>query len=174
MPSGINLVQDLIGSLEAVLVNMFRLSESLFEITKEERQALLEGKIDTLTNLASKKETILNDIESNDEPRRRITSQLAELKGLDPAKANLSDILAKIDDVDISQIVRLQQGILALQAEIREVNNGNYALATLNLQRLDAVQSYILSLLTPANYYRPTVPLPTVEPPASWGMDRRA
>jgi flagellar biosynthesis/type III secretory pathway chaperone len=174
MPAGLQTIQDLFGSLEAVMVNIFRLFESLNEITKEERQVLLDGKADELMILAKRKEALLNGLESNDESRRALTGQLAKAVGLDAESITLNNILEKLDSVDVEQISRLQQGILALQAEIRETNNGNYALATLNINRLDAVQSYILSLFSPPNYYRPTVPVPTIEPPTSWGMDHRA
>jgi flagellar biosynthesis/type III secretory pathway chaperone len=174
MLSGKQTLQDLFGSLEAVMVNIFRLFESLHEVTKEERQILLDGKADKLVILAKKKEAILKGLESNDESRRSLMDQLTKVIGFNSEAMTLNDILERIDSVDVEQVKRLQQGILALQAEIREINNGNYALATLNMNRLDAVQSYILSLFTPPNYYRSSVVLPVVEPPTSWGMDHQA
>jgi FlgN protein len=174
MPSGLQTTQDLFGSLEVVMVNLFRLFESLHEVTKEERQVLLEGKADELMILAKRKESLLTSLENNEESLHSLTDQLAKAVGLNPESLTLTSILERLKSVDVGQVSRLQQGILALQAEIRDINNGNYALANLNINRLDAVQSYILSLFTPPNYYRPTVGMPMVQPPASWGMDHRA
>jgi flagellar biosynthesis/type III secretory pathway chaperone len=174
MSSGTQVIQDLFSSLESVIVNLFRLFEILREITREERQILLDGKADALIDLAKRKEGILTEMESSDEARRSITNQLAEAVEINPDTATLSDLLKKIDFVDVEQVSRLQEGILALQSEIREINNGNYALATLNINRLDAVQSYILSLFSPPTYYRPNNQLQAKDPPASWGMDHRA
>jgi len=175
MPLGKQTLQDLFDSLEAVLVNTFRLCESLHKITRRERQALLENKADDLLVITREKSDVVTEMESNEEARQVISKELADLLGLEGKVQSLSDLLGKVDNtVDISKILRIQQGILTLQAEIREVNNGNYALATLNLQRLDAVQEYILGLFTPPVYYRPTIKMPVVEAPTSWGRDRLA
>jgi len=174
MSPGTQVIQDLFSSLESVIVNIFRLFETLHEITSQERQILLDGKADALMDLAKKKEGILNEMDSHDESRLSLTNQLAKAVGLNPETVTLSDLLKKLDSADVERVSRLQEGILALQSEIREINNGNYALATLNINRLDAVQSYILSLFTPPNYYRPSTHLQATDPPTSWGMDHRA
>lgn len=166
--------QELLDALETVMVNIFRLCQSLYALSKDERQVMIEGKVDDLISLAQKKETILTEMETNESQRGELTAQLAAACGMEEEPKILSDLLPTLKGMDTEQIVRLQQGILALQAEIRELNNGNYALATLNLDRLEAVQGYILSLFTPTNLYRPAVKMPRVEPPASWGMDHRA
>ena len=57
---------------------------------------------------------------------------------------------------------------------MREVNNGNYALAVANVQRLDALQDYIVGLFTPPVYYRPNIKVAMNEPPTSWGRDHLA
>lgn len=175
MPLSKQTLQDLFDSLEAILVNTFRLCESLQQITQHERQALLENKIDELRAIVSQKENIVVEVESNDEARQMVTSQLAQSLGIEGEIPNLGELLAKVDNsIDTSKITRLQQGILTLQAEIREVNNGNYALAIMNVQRLEAVQEYIVGLFTPPVYYRPNIKMPLSEPPTSWGSDHMA
>jgi hypothetical protein len=174
MPLSKQQIQDLFDTLEGVMVNSFRLCEFLYTLTKEERQALLEGKADDLMALAKRKETVVVEMESNENARGKIMVQLAEAAGLVAQEVTLSDLLAKHESTDIEQVQRLQQGILALQAEIRELNNGNYALATLNLQRLESVQGYIMGIFSTPTYYRPVINVPAVEPPTSWGMDHLA
>ena len=175
MPLGKQTLQDLFDSLEAIMVNTFRLCESLYHITQRERQALLESKADELILITQEKSNIVTEMLCNEEARQVITSELSKVLGLEGKGQNLSEMLGKAyNSIDTSKISRIHQGILTLQAEIREVNNGNYALATLNVQRLEAVQDYIVGLFTPPVYYRPTIKMPMVEAPASWGRDHMA
>jgi hypothetical protein len=175
MPLGKQTLQDLLDSLEAILVNTFRLCESLHQITLRERQTLLESKANELISITREKGMIVTEMESNEEARQVITDELTRVLGLEGKADNLSELLGKVDaPIDTSKITRIQQGILTLQAEIREINNGNYALATLNVQRLEAVQEYIVGLFTPPVYYRPTIKMPTIDAPASWGRDHLA
>jgi flagellar biosynthesis/type III secretory pathway chaperone len=174
MPLGKQTLQDLFDSLEAILVNTFRLCESLYQITQRERQALLESKAEELISITREKGNIVTEMQSNEEARTVITRELTRVLGLE-GEETLTVMLGKVDNsIDTSKISRIQQGILSLQAEIREINNGNYALAKLNIQRLEAVQEYIVGLFTPPVYYRPTIKSPMVEAPASWGRDHLA
>jgi hypothetical protein len=175
MPLSKQTLQDLFDSLEAILINTFRLCESLYQITEHERQALLESKIDELNMISRQKGNIVTEMESNEEARQVVTQQITKVLGLENETMSLSELLAKTESsIDTSKISRIQQGILTLQSQIREINNGNYALAKLNVQRLEAVQEYIIGLFTPPVYYRPTIKAPLTEAPTSWGRDRLA
>jgi flagellar biosynthesis/type III secretory pathway chaperone len=175
MPVSKQTLQDLFDSLEAVLVNTFRLCESLHQITQQERQALLEGNLEALQSIIKQKENIVVEVESNDGAREVITKQLIQALGIDGEVNNLGDLIVKAENsVDVSKIIRLRQGILALQAEIRELNNSNYALAVAKVERLDAIQEYIIGLFAPPVSYRPNVKIAMSEPPTSWGNDHMA
>jgi len=117
MPLGKQTLQDLFDSLEAVLVNTFRLCKSLHQITRRERQALLENKADELIAITHEKGDIVTEMESNEEARQVITSELVKLLDLEGKVQNLSEMLTKVDNsIDTSKIFRIQQGILTLQA----------------------------------------------------------
>jgi flagellar biosynthesis/type III secretory pathway chaperone len=175
MPINKQTLQDLFDSLEAVLVNTFRLCESLHQITQQERQALLEGNLEALQMIIKQKENIIVEVESNDGAREMISKQLTQVLGIDSEIKNLGDLIVKAENsVDVSKVARLRQGILALQAEIREVNNSNYALAVAKVERLDAIQEYIIGLFTPPINYRPNVKMAMSGPPTSWGNDHLA
>ena len=167
-------IQDLFDALESVMVNSFRLCEFLYNLTKDERQVLLEGKADALIALAKRKESVMLEMEQNENARSKIMLQLAQAADINSTEITLSDLLSKHETDNIDQFKRLQEGILALQSEIRELNNGNYALASLNLQRLESVQGYIMGIFSTPTYYRPVVNIPAVEPPTSWGMEHLA
>jgi hypothetical protein len=63
---------------------------------------------------------------------------------------------------------------VALQGKIRELNRANQALAEMNLERITALQEYLVSLYSsPVTINpQPVFQNPTM-PPASYGMDQR-
>jgi flagellar biosynthesis/type III secretory pathway chaperone len=174
MVENIQTLQDLFDSLESILVNTFRLCESLLEISKRDRQALLEKNLDVLQQITKEKEILVVEMESIDHSRKVIVDQLAKELEIENEPARVSDIITKADEsIDITKISRLQQGIITIQADIRELNNGNYTLASLNVQRLEAVQDYIIGLFTAPIYYQPTIKMQsTTDAPTSWGTNR--
>ena len=109
MPLSKQSLQDLVDSLEAILVNTFRLCESLHQITQQERQALLEAKTDDLNRIVQQKEGIVAEVESNEKARQVVAKQLVQLLGLGDDVQSLSDLLTHIDNqVDVSKVSRLQ------------------------------------------------------------------
>jgi flagellar biosynthesis/type III secretory pathway chaperone len=175
MPLNKQTLHDLFETLEAILVNTFRLCESLQLVSKKERQALLAGKTEILETIAKEKGNIISEMEGNEETRMGVVQQIAQVLEIKDENVTINSLVNKAgNSIDTSKISRLLQGIITLQAEIRELNNGNYALATLNVQRLEAIQEYIVGLFTPPVYYRPTINVPVTEAPASWGHDRLA
>lgn len=168
-------VQQLMDTLEAALVKMFRLCQSLFTLTKEERQILIEGKANDLEEISSQKAKIIEEIENSEISRSQVSDKIAQACGLTRRFETLSELLDTVIYDKKDQIRRLQEGILALQTDIREINNGNYALATLNLQHLEAVQGYLVNLIyAPSAFYAPPNAINRDEPPKTWGMDHKA
>jgi flagellar biosynthesis/type III secretory pathway chaperone len=168
-------LKQLVDSLEASLVKVFRLCQSLFTLVKEERQILVEGRANELEPISIQKQKILDEMENAEATRLKISDQIARLSGQTGQFESLSDLLGAVDFLRKDEVRRLQQGILTLQTDIRELNNGNYALATLNLQHLEAVQGFLVNLIySPSSYYGPSHAPQVVEPPSTWGMDHKA
>jgi flagellar biosynthesis/type III secretory pathway chaperone len=166
--------QELLVAIEGAMVTEFRLCQSLFTLTKDERKALIEGNASVLSQIADKKELILDELGKIEQYRRMVTDRLTLSAGFGSEIKDLSDLLSRVRIKGSERISRLQQGILALQAEIREINMGNSALANINLERLNSLQSYLVNLIATPNHYYPNAAAPAVEPPATWGMDHRA
>lgn len=169
-------LQELLASMESVMVTEFRLCQSLRTLTQEERQALLDGKVEELTALTEKKEAILDELSRSEEIRQRLADQMVRLSGLGEEVKTLSDLLPRLDSPVTERLSRLREGILTLQAEVRELNRGNYALATLNLERLGALQNFLVNLYsTNTSYYAPSgSPSGHGNLPTSISMDHRA
>jgi len=165
--------EELLFSMEALMVNEFRSLQSLRTITQDERQILLDGNGNALMPLIEKKEALLDEINRLEVTRRTLADKIAQLSGIGEIK-NLSDLLNQVNLSASERIIRLRDGILALQGEIRELNRGNYALATLNLERLGALQGFIVNLFTTSSFYQPISTAPAVQQSANWGMDQRA
>jgi hypothetical protein len=165
---------ELIKSLEAAMVNEFRLCQTLFHISQTERKALIERDAETVYSLSEKKESLLDELGTNEENRRILTNKLFLNSSFNNEVLSFTDLMSKITSPIAGRISRLHQGIIAIQAEIREINRGNFALAAINLERLSALQVYLLSLNANPQQYHPTASAPLVDSPASWGYDHSA
>jgi hypothetical protein len=100
--------------------------------------------------------------------------KLAQNSGIQNEVMSLTDLLRRLQMTATERIYRLQEGIIALQSKIRELNRANLALAEMNLERITALQEYLVSLYTSPSYYQPsTATTPAGMPPASYGMDQR-
>jgi flagellar biosynthesis/type III secretory pathway chaperone len=168
-------MQELFSSLEAVMVNEFRLSQSLCTLTQEERQALLDGKVEVITAITEKKEAVLDELGRAEDIRQKVTEQLIRLSGMGEYVENLAQLLPRIESPVAERIGRLREGILSLQGEIREMNRGNYALATLNLERLGALQNFLINLYsTNSTFYQPAGAANRAQSTTTISMDHRA
>lgn len=169
-----DLPEELLFSIEAIMVNQFRVCQSLRTLTQEERQVLLELNADALMPLVEKKEALLDELGKLEDTRRMLTDKLAQLLTISSENDNLSEILARVKSPAAERVNRIREGILAIQGEISEMNKGNFALASLNLERLGAIQGLLVNLFSSPQCYQPDSAVPPVEPPASWGMDHKA
>lgn len=165
--------QQLFHGLEAVMVNQFRLSQNLLVIVEQERQSLVHGDVETLAKLMEEKEMLLDEMGQCENSRKGIGEKLAVMYGF-PESTRLGDLLGKFQAVTVDRIKRLHEGILVVQGKIKEINQGNQSLASINVERLDSLQEFLLSLFTPSSYYQPNGTLSAEKPSATYGMEKRA
>ena len=168
-----DMLKEKLLSLETNLIAMFRLCQTLYSLAKEERQVLVDGKASELDALAEKKLKIIDGIEKTEKEYQVFISEIASLSGVTREVSKLSDLLMNFGEKEVEQIKRMQEGILVLQKDIKEVNNGNYALAKLNVQHLEVVQGFILNNIYPSSsYYGPDNNIEKKEPLTNWQMDQ--
>jgi hypothetical protein len=163
--------QELQGSLEDLLVREFRACQALCAYTKEERKALTIDDVSQLSELVDKKEALLDEIGLVEESRRTIVQELAAEAGASDRCATLADLLPALDPTVAGRLGRLREGILALSGEVRDLTSGNLALSATAIDRIDAVQSFLLSLCQPQINYQPPGVVPQASP-AAWNVDR--
>jgi flagellar biosynthesis protein FlgN len=166
--------QEIMSAMEAIMVNEFRVCQSLLTLLQQERQALVQKDVETLSHLVEQKETLLDELGSDEESRRSQMEKLAQNSGLQNEVLNLTDLLFRLQLTASERIYRLQEGIVALQSKIRELNRANLALAEMNMERITALQEYLVSLFSSSSFYQPSVATSKAGlPPASYGMDHR-
>jgi flagellar biosynthesis protein FlgN len=166
--------QEIMSAMEAGMVNEFRVCQSLLTVLQQERQALIQKDADTLTHLIEQKEGLLDELGSGEESRRSNMEKLAQTHGSVEGITSLTDLLRRLQITASERVYRLQEGIYALQSKIRELNRANHALAEMNLERISALQEYLVSLYSSPSYYQPTGAVTSGSlPPASYGMDQR-
>ena len=165
---------DVLVSLEAILVNEFRVYQSLRDLTLEERQVLLEGRGQNLMSIVDKKEELLDELTQMETKRNQLVDKIASIFDISQNYNNLGELLDLIHAEPVKRLQRLRQGLVALQTEIRDINRGNAALASLNLEKITQLQNYLYKLFSTSSQYQPIGGQVYVEGPASWGMDQRA
>lgn len=152
-------IPGMVTTLEDILVKEFRLCQSLHNITKDERLALTKNDVPVLSTLVEQKEALLDDLGQMEEQRRMISQYLGEVFGIRTDSPSLAELSTSLS-VDVGgRITHLREGIIAIAEEIKALTSGNRALAMASMNRVDAVQSFLLDIFRPAiNYDRPGAP----------------
>lgn len=167
-------IEEALHQIEADMVNQFRVAQALRTLVQKEREDLVQRNAAQLTDSAEKKESLLDELGRLEEHRRQHTIKAAELCGLKGEAASLNNLLATLNDPMVERINHLREGFMAIQAELREINQGNYALAVLNLERLNSLQVFLVDLVSPKVNYQPNGSNSANEPPVSYGLDHQA
>jgi hypothetical protein len=160
-------------TLEELLVREFRACQVIHALTREERQALTRNDTRAVSAAVEEKEALLDELGQVEDQRRMLAQELARelgIAGISPP--TIAEIATALGAEEGGRINRLREGILALSGEIRELTSGNRALAVAALERVDAVQTFLLNLYRPSLFYQPPGPLQMrAESDAAWGVD---
>lgn len=160
--------------LEELLVNEFRTCKSLQSIASNERSALVKGDVPKLNNLIEEKEVLLDQLGKIEDERRMVVYDLNQSLESKLNTPSVVGLLPQLDTITAGRLERLCNGISTVVEHVRQINNGNQALAASALERVDAVQNYLLSLVQmPANY-QPSGTHPVREPIVVWDLDQKA
>lgn len=142
----------ILEQIERLLAREFRLYQHLLAITKQERQALIVGALEDLSQSVRQKEEALEQLNTLEADRVSALSAWSRARGGD---ATLLALMADVDDETAARFSRLREGILAIASQLRDFGMANRALAQIALERLEATRSYLLSVTSPAPIYGP-------------------
>jgi flagellar biosynthesis/type III secretory pathway chaperone len=101
--------QEIMSAIEAIMVNEFRVCQSLLTVLQQERQALVQKDVETLSNLVDQKESLLDELGSDEESRRSLLEKLAQNYGLEKEVLGLTDILRRLQMTASERVYRLQE-----------------------------------------------------------------
>ena len=129
-----------------LLVQEFRLWQSLARLTRQERQALYDCNAPRLAALFTSKETLLESLVSCQQKRHVLlfSSDLPNNTGLaDRTPAPHQIPCDGLNEVQANLVLHLTGGIQTLVEQINELAQGNYALADCSLRRMWGIQSWL-------------------------------
>ena len=148
-------VQDLLNSLENVLVQEFRTLQSLIIATKQERILLSNKEPDSIMQIVEEKEALLDQFGLLEEKRRMLITSIASEFSLKLNTVTINEIFPGLDSIESDRLLRLNDGITMLVQQARDLNFGNQALARTALDWLISAQSFLLNLSNPSDQYYP-------------------
>ncbi len=163
----------LLPNLEDVLVQEFRLVQSLIDITREERNFLPTTNAEDLMTLVEKKENVLDQMSLLEERRRTLLIDIAREMGIPSDSSSLTDILPWLDAVTAGRLNRLSEGIAMLVGQARDLNYGNRAMATSALDWLESAKAFLYGYYQNQMAYTPPGSAPSLEQNASWDIDQK-
>jgi flagellar biosynthesis/type III secretory pathway chaperone len=165
-----NIRREHLRTFEGLLVKEFRSYQTLFNLTLEERQSLSRSDVARLLALAEHKEALLDQLGRLEESRRVLLYKLerAPAPGAQPGEgAALATVLGTLDREEAGRIMHLQEGILVLMGQVRELTQGNRALAACALERASNLQAQLAGLWQiPLSWDRDAAPLSIKNDPA--------
>jgi flagellar biosynthesis/type III secretory pathway chaperone len=148
-------VQDLLNSLENVLVQEFRTLQSLILATKEERTLLNDKNPDAILAIVEEKEGLLDQFGLLEEKRRMFVTSIANELGIKLTNISIYELFSGLDSTESDRLLRLNDGIKMLVQQSRDLNYGNQALARTALDWLISAQTFLLNITNPAEEYYP-------------------
>jgi len=148
----------ILEQIERILAREFRLYQGLLALTRQERQALIAGALEDLSEAVHQKELALDQLNQLEADRVSALGAWSRAHGGD---ATLMALMADVDAETAARFGRLREGILAIASQLRDFGLANRALAEIALERLEATRNYLLTLATPVPAYGPQ---PTAAP----------
>jgi flagellar biosynthesis/type III secretory pathway chaperone len=136
-------------ALEGLFVQEFRTCQALYHLTAAERQALSSGDIPHLLALTGQKESTLNELVELEKARQVMLQSLAAMLAIDLQPhtiPTLADLTSTLHPDEAKRLVHLQEGIVVIMNQVRELTQGNRALADYAMQRASTLQTRLFNL----------------------------
>lgn len=161
-------------NLEDLLVKQFRMLQNLIELTKKERQRMLENDGGKVMQVVEEKEAVLDQLSLLEDARRKFVQSLALQVNLQSEQTSVGELLPFLPSTSSERIFRLSEGITTLVNQARDFSYGNQALAYSRLEWMKALQGFIVQTISLDNDYRPAGASPGARESVALGLDCRA
>jgi FlgN protein len=166
--------KDLVSSLERLLIQEYQACQRLEHLTLQEREILIAQDSSKVLEVVEQKENLLEEIAQLNQSHLALINKLQDALNLGDAANSLSEILTRIEPESAQSLGLLQQGILTVVTTVKDLTRGNQALAKTAVDRAEALQTFLLSLIqTSIGYQRPGTPK-NKDLSTAWEVDLRA
>lgn len=161
-------------NLEDLLVKQFRTLQNLIDLTKKERQRMLENDGGKVMQVVEEKEAVLDQLSLLEDARRKFVQSLALQVDLHSEQTSVAELLPFLPEASAERIYRLSEGITTLVNQARDLSYGNQALAYSRLEWMKALQGFIVQTISLDSDYRPAGASPGARESVALGLDCRA
>lgn len=140
--------EGLLTSQISLAVRELRLWQALDALARQERCALLRGSAERLLEISRDKQILLERLEKMEQDRLRLLNRY-------PLRSNSNDpfsargysrqgIAQEGIPEKLALLAYIQEGAYFLREQVRQLTQGNCTLASLALERINALQSYLV------------------------------
>lgn len=148
--------QPFLSVIETTLAAELRVTQTIASLTENERVALQKNDLNTLAELANKKDAQMGELVQIEQTRNEAAMTYAnENKMADAATALRDDTLTRIDRIAAQRIKVLRDGVQAYVERTKSLNTGNRALLQVALDRNAALREFLLQLVSAHDTYGP-------------------
>ncbi len=132
---------NLLASLESLLVKEFRAYQRLLTLKREESQALSSFTMENLSQLEENIEAHYGEIDQLQNQRQVILAKVASQFEFETQSPAINELCARLDPEASDRVNRLQEGITAIRDQIRQLTNRNAAITPPILRKPKALDS---------------------------------
>lgn len=147
--------QNKLIELESLLVKEFRISQALLNSLEEERYAIIQEDIPRLDKLSGQKEELLEKLGDLINLKNKAFKELDEDFGtnfLNQQQFLPRNLRLSVHNDTARRLMHLQEGVVVIMSQIRELTQGNQALSLTALNQKNELQvKYLENLLKHQN-----------------------
>jgi hypothetical protein len=134
-------------ALESILVQEFRISQVLLNSLEEERLAIIQEDVPHLVKLSGKKEELLEKLGDLISVKNKLFKELDDDFGtnlLNQQRLLPRNLCSAVDHDSARRLMHLQEGVVVIMSQVRELNQGNQALSLTALPQENELQAKYL------------------------------
>ena len=128
--------------LIAIMSEQEQLCARLLELSRAEREAILEGRVDLIEGVTREKAGLIAEMERHEQRRRSIAAEIARELGL-AGETSLRSLAAQVGGPEGEELMEIRDRVATAATRLREANEGNLRLMS---RSLDAVRDSLREL----------------------------
>ncbi len=140
--------------LVAIMREQERLCSMLLELSRGERTAVLEGRLDLLEKATLEKSVLIEQMDRLEQRRRALAGEVARQVGL-PSDVSLQGLAERLDGEEAKELLEIRHRVAQAVARLKETNESNLQLMRKSLEGVrDSIRQLRHSVGASAVYTR--------------------